>query len=59
MKRYLVYFDKSPQNGIDAVDYVSALRKAKAKSPKGRRSRIRVRLANKGLLKSLANQGNY
>jgi hypothetical protein len=60
MKRYLVYYDKTPINGIDGYDYVDALRTAKLKAPSPEyRRHLRIRLANKGLLKALANQGNF
>ncbi len=49
MKRYLVYYDRTPLNGLSAVDSVAALRKAKTLTPKGERNHIRVRLASKGL----------
>ena len=60
MKRYLVYYDKNPINGIDGYDYVDALRSAKLKAPTAEyRKHLRIRLANKGLLKALAEQGNF
>lgn len=59
MKRYLVYYDKTPINGIDAVDYVDAMRKVMLKTPQANKKHMRVRLAKSGLLKSLAEQGNY
>ena len=60
MKQYLVYYNKSPEGGIDAVDYISALNKARHKAPKSHRKHIRVRLARQGtLLAALARQNEY
>ena len=60
MKRYLVYYDKTPINGINGYDYIDALRKAKQKALTAEdRKHIRIRLANKGLLKALAEQGEF
>jgi len=60
MKRYLVYYDKSPEGGIDAGDYIIALRKAKQMAPRGDKKHIRVRLARHGtLLATLARQKDF
>ena len=59
MKRYLVYYDKHPEGGINAGDYVSAMRKVMLKTPQANKKHMRVRLAKSGLLKALANQGDY
>ena len=59
MKRYLVYYDKKPIGGIDAIDYIDALNKAKNHTPPEFRKIVRVRYAkDKSLLWSLA-QSNY
>ena len=60
MKRYLVYYDKSPEGGIDAGDYLLALHKAKRIAPESHRKHIRVRLARSGtLLAALARQKDF
>ncbi len=62
LKRYLVYYDKTPINGISAYDYISALKAAKLKAPSAEyKKHIRIRIANKKgtLLNSLANQGDF
>ncbi len=59
MKRYLVYYDKTPLNGIDAIDYIDARRKVMLLTPQKNKKHIRIRLARTGLLKALASQGEY
>ena len=60
MKRYLVYYGKSPEGGIDAGDYQLALHKARAIAPKVHKRHIRIRLARPGtLLAALARQKDY
>jgi hypothetical protein len=59
MKRYLVFWDRKPLNGISAIDSFHALREAKRRTPEGDKHHIRVRLANTPYLKSLASQGEY
>jgi hypothetical protein len=62
MKRYLVYYDKSPEGGIDAMDYLSALNKARriALFHNVDRKHIRIRFAREGtLLAALARQKDF
>ena len=61
MKRYLVYIGKSLQGGISAIDYQTALQKARQKAFRPDRKSIRIRLANKPntLLWALANQKEF
>lgn len=61
MKRYLVFYDKKPINGIDGYDYIDALQKAKSLAPSAEyRKHIRIRFAKKGtLLYSLAQQVDF
>ena len=61
MKRYLVYHGKTPVGGIDGYDHANALAKARSLYHVGRKTDIRVRLANKSgtLLWALARQGEF
>ena len=60
MKRYLVYYKRSPEGGIDAGDYGIALRRAKSRAPREHKRYIRVRLARPDtLLGALARQKEY